>query len=146
MNKVFEKIIEKLEEQIMIEEDIAKEESDGHPITHQYAANCMKVIEKFVKQEAEQYNKGWILCDKEMPKENESIFARFKGTDKWSNGMFERISDEVIVTVIDKYGNTKTVHAHTLDGKWSCDLLNIKKSCQVIAWQPLPHPYQPKGE
>lgn len=62
MQEVFEKILGFTDEQIKIEESIAKSEIEGHPITHQYSANCMNVIKKFVHQVAEEYNNGWIPC------------------------------------------------------------------------------------
>ena len=62
MNKAFEKILEFIDEQIKIEESIAKSENEGYPITHQYGANCMNVIKKFVQEVAEEYNGGWIPC------------------------------------------------------------------------------------
>lgn len=130
MNKEFEKILEKLEEQIRIEESIAKEENEGHPITHQYAANCMKVIEKFVKQEAEQYNGGWIPCSEQLPEE----------------------SFGCLVTVMDYEPSTQTDFENILpyfvgyDGhRWN-DADGEEIPFDVIAWQPLPQPYQPKGE
>ena len=46
MNKAFEKILKFIDEQIKIEESIAKSKNEGHPITHQYGANCMNVIKK----------------------------------------------------------------------------------------------------
>ena len=57
--------------------------------------------------------------------------------------MFEKASNEVNVTVANKKGDSATTHAHTLDGKWSCDFLKCNKSYQIIAWQPLPEPYKP---
>lgn len=53
MNKAFEKILGFIDEQIKIEESIAKSKNEGHPITHQYGANCMSVIKKFVQEVAE---------------------------------------------------------------------------------------------
>ena len=44
MNKAFDKILEFIDEQIKIEESIAKSKNEGHPITHQYGANCMNVV------------------------------------------------------------------------------------------------------
>ena len=55
MNKAFEKILEFIDEQIKIEESIAKSKNEGHPITHQYGANCMNVIKKFVQEVEEEY-------------------------------------------------------------------------------------------
>ena len=63
MNKAFEKILEFIDEQIKIEESIAKSENEGHPITHQYGANCMNVIKKFVQEVAEEYKNGHFGCN-----------------------------------------------------------------------------------
>jgi len=103
-----------------------------------------------------QYEKGyadglkadkWIPCSERLPEEHESIFAKYKGTRKWDeDGMFEKISSEVYATVENmKTGESTTTHAHTTDGKWSCDLLRWSDTYRIIAWQPLPAPYQ-KGE
>lgn len=59
----------------------------------------------------------WIPCSERMPEERDSIFKKFKGTDKWRNAMFEKMSDNVNVTVV---------------------------KCTVIAWQPLPESYNPE--
>lgn len=94
-----------------------------------------------------EYGGGWIpVSSGVMPEERQSIFAKFKGTNKWNDAMFEKISDEVNVTVVSEKGNATTAHAHTKDGKWSCDLLEVNKTYRVIAWQPLPKPYKPKFE
>ena len=91
-------------------------------------------------------NEGWIYCSDSMPPEHESIFARFKGTPKWTSGMFEKTSDVVNVTVMNSKGDAVTTHATTTDGRWSCDLLKIDSSNKIIAWRPLPKPCRRKGE
>lgn len=91
-------------------------------------------------------NEGWIYCSDFMPPEHESIFARFKGTPKWISGMFEKTSDVVNVTVMNSKGDAVTTHATTTDGRWSCDLLKIDSSNEIIAWRPLPKPCRRKGE
>ena len=151
---VFEKIIEKLEE-------LQEENTCGYC---RYRKKCNEVQEKvsvatdlcgatmkalaieIVKEVAEEHNNGWILCSERMPEEHDSMFAKWKGTDKWRKGMFAKASDDVIVTVLYKDGEVRTTYAHTIDGKWSCDLLKIYNTCKIIAWQPLPEPYKPKGE
>lgn len=85
----------------------------------------------------------WIPCSERLPEEHDSIFKKYKGTDKWDNAMFESISGEVNVTVEYLDGTRKSETSHTVDGKWSCEKsygLNKK----VIAWMPLPPEY--KGE
>ena len=102
----------------------------------------MRVIDRL---QDEHCNDGWIPCSSgKMPMEHDSIFANYRGTKKWNDAMFEKISDEVNVTVVDEKGNGTTTHAHTVDGKWECDLLKCNKTYKVLAWQPLPQPYKPK--
>lgn len=82
----------------------------------------------------------WILCSERMPEERDSIFKKWKGTDKWNNAMFEKESDDVNVTVEFEDGTRKTRTAHTLDGRWNIEKGYPKR--KVIAWQPLPEPYK----
>lgn len=81
----------------------------------------------------------WIPCSERMPEEHESMFAKFKGTDKWDGAMFEKISDDVNVTVEFENGTRKTKTLHTVDGKWNGGQRGIK--FKVIAWKPLPEEY-----
>ncbi len=83
----------------------------------------------------------WILASEKMPEEHDSIFAKFKGTKNWKNGMFETISDTVLVTVHGEDGGTAVVPAHTVSGEWRGESLLIK-TYKVVAWMPLPEPYE----
>lgn len=60
-------------------------------------------VNRILEQES-----GWIPCSERLPEEHDSMFIKFKGTKKWSTAMFERKSDEVIVTVADDAGRTVT--------------------------------------
>ncbi len=81
----------------------------------------------------------WIPCSERMPEEHDSMFAKLKGTDKWDGAMFERVSDDVNVTVEFENGKRKTKTLHTIDGKWNGGQRGVK--FKVIAWQPLPEEY-----
>lgn len=135
-----ESVFEKMKRRIMM---VANEACGYTAMTRVVSEAELKDI---INDVAAEYNNGWIPCETEMPKEHDSIFARFKGTDRWNNAMFEKTSDVVNVTVSDGKGNSVSTHAHTTDGKWSCDLLGANKSYRIVAWQPLPETYQPKGE
>ena len=93
-------------------------------------------------QSSEIRKDGWIPVEERLPEEEPSIFAKFKGTSKWSNSMFEKTSKEVNVTIEDDKGKKVTTHAHTCDGEWKCDLLRYNKTYRVTAWMPLPEPYE----
>jgi len=91
----------------------------------------------------ERMHKGvWIPCSERLPKEHDSMFSKLKGTDKWNNAMFEKISDEVNVTVEFEDGQRTTKTLHTIDGKWSGGDRGVQ--FKVIAWQPLPESYNEK--
>ena len=102
------------------------------------------VSEEEINRILEQEN-GWIPVDERMPEERDSMFAKFKGTKKWSPYMFMKVSDDVIVTVENGIGQAVTTYAHTTDGKWKCDLVKIN-GYRVIAWMPLPEPYSADAE
>ena len=87
-------------------------------------------------------NEGWILVEDGLPEERNSMFAKWKGTDKWSESMFEKISSDVNVTVEYEDGTRQTITAHTLDGKWALPNRVVKQ--KVIAWRPLPESYNPE--
>lgn len=82
----------------------------------------------------------WIPVSERMPKEHDSVFARLKGTNKWSESMFEKTSYKVIVTVKYADGTLLTETAYTTDGKWK--LTHPTFNGTVIAWQPFPDPYR----
>lgn len=83
----------------------------------------------------------WIPCKdgKNLPPERDSIFMRFKGTDKWDDAMFEKISDDVDTT-IEFDDRTRCVRTmHTTDGIWKHESVLKPK---VVAWRPKPEPYK----
>ena len=84
----------------------------------------------------------WIHVTEMLPDEHESLFAHYKGTDKWCDGMFMTISDLVIVCAEYENGDRIVKTANTTEGIWK-----VKDSfypCRVTHWMPLPQP--PKGE
>ena len=84
----------------------------------------------------------WISIKDRLPDEHESLFARYKGTDKWRNAMFTTISDRVIVCAEYENGKRIVKTANTVDGVWK--VKDIFHPCKVTHWMPMPHP--PKGE
>ena len=86
----------------------------------------------------------WIPVSERLPEERDSFFAKFKGTDKWKNGMFEKTSSKVIVTVCSDDGSRRTTTANTIDGRWKTDI--ILRGDEVIAWMPMPEPYRESEE
>lgn len=84
---------------------------------------------------------GWIPVKEKMPEEKYSIFAKYKGTLRWSDSMFENISDRCLITI--NANNQPVVDlAHTCDGEWKANLLRIFPEAEVTAWMPIPEPYR----
>ena len=137
MNKVFEKIIEKLEEyeyENLVEHDSEQSQhcKDAGDCEMRDCTLCIfdKAIE-IVKQEAEKYNNGWIPCSERLPEEMELVLIYAESTAR---------------------GGSIRVVAQLYNGFWfaqtSSETLGLTGIGQynVIAWQQLPHPYQLKGE
>ena len=133
MKKVFEKIIEKFEEELKLADEeklrCARENPLQFDSAKGYAHGVGKAIE-IVKQEAEQYNNVWIPVEERMPEE---AFG-------------------CLVTVIDCNPVTLTEFENILpyvvgyDGDSWNDADGEEIPFEVIAWRKLPTPYQPKGE
>ena len=145
MKEFIEKLIGRLEEAEKCNHEKALEEimENGHTMDAEGFLNQEDAFNKaieIVNELAEEYNNGWIPCSERLPEEHDSIFAEVKGTDKWRDGMFEKTSDDVNVTVKYENGTVKTKTMRTIDGKWNID--SVLK-CEVTHWQPLPAaPYQ----
>ena len=140
MNKVFEKIIEKLEERTSFLSDCTKygnkdaeQQNKSYSTMMMYeVADLVDDLIEIVKQEAEKFgtdtnvgSNGWIPCSERLP-EDDSI---------------------CIVTV--EYPNNKTmVDYGWFDRKNVCWFVGTQefRTSNILAWQPLPEPYQPKGE
>lgn len=128
MQEIFWKIIEKLEykrktaEQLIMENPQDELDRIQTQTAEDFASAYKDAIE-IVKQEAEKYNNGWIPCSEQQPEESGTynITAFDGGKYRTTNAMWQKRSES---------WNLKGQRAY-----WS-----------VIAWQPLPAPYQPKGE
>lgn len=145
-------IVVSLEDANKIVQEVAEEYKNGHfgcnfNGEHEKCkdcciTNCKKRNAIWFGLDVPDTNVGnkWIPCSERLPEEHETIFAKLKGTDKWSDAMFEKISDDVNVTVEFDDGTRKTMTLHTNDGKWNTNNRIVKFN--VIAWQPLPEPFK----
>lgn len=133
MNKAFEKIIEKLEEQK------AKGIYDSNSIIGE--KNVWAKSIEIVKQEAEQYTatehincssdsstNGWIPCSERLPETNESVLCWAKSTARGGDVLF-----------------VGSCHNSFWFLQSSADTHSFPGQYVVIAWKPI-EPYQPKGE
>ena len=99
-------------------------------------ANTVDDALKLLKEQETVKPNEWIKCSDEMPEEQETIFAKFKGTDKWSPAMFAQSSEDVRVVIVFADGTRRVSHSHTIDGKWECEKSPLKRT--VTHWMPNP--------
>ena len=144
MKKVFEKIIEKFEEELKLADEeklrCARENPLQFDSAKGYAHGVGKAIE-IVKQEAEQYNNGWIPVEEELPKDGDNryymcivenheedppMYCQYN--EECGFGFYQDIYDEHTLGFVDSEFQTN-------------EELGYEK---VIAWQQLLL-YQPDG-
>lgn len=139
MQEVFEKLIKKLEEyehENLIEHD--SEIANHCKKDCQYNNDCAlcvwdKAIE-IVKQAAEDYNNGCIPTSERLPEEPKT------------NPVLEGKNLELYL-VTTKYGSNEQDKVYPFRAFWNgVNFTDGWHILDVIAWQPLPEPYQPKGE
>ena len=127
MNKAFEKIIEKLEEEKSGLTEWAEDEA--------FKLAIDKAIE-IVKQEAEQYNNGWIPCSERLPDNDKKEYIVQK-----TNGFiyilgFTKDAYKLSRYDFAEYKGKKKQLFYDYDSEygyteWECE-----------AWQPLPEPFK----
>lgn len=112
--------------------------------TYDITIHCESKEEQDEVRKALENIPHWIPVTERLPKEEDSIFARYYGTDRWRKSMFRKKSREVIVTSVFEDGELHTEVAHTTDGEWHVDVTVVPRT--VIAWMPLPEPYKEVSE
>ena len=127
MNKAFEKILEKLEE---LRQEQIKELCEHKDFTSEMQSmrghNILQDAKKIVQEVSEEYNNGWIPCSERLPDKNGMYLCTQNTYDLNTNKKIIKISTELV---------------EFYNGKW-----RRAKNLVVTHWQPLPEPYQPKGE
>lgn len=106
-----------------------------------YVADVLEMLEQLQDDlEQDEKENGWIPVSERLPEEHDSIFAKFKGTDNWKRGMFEKTSKYVIATVVFDDGTVLVEQVHTTDGIWRTDKKVLGGT--VFAWMDYPEPYK----
>lgn len=119
-----QEVFEKIKQRIM---GAAVEAYRYAPFTRVMAAAELKEI---IEQAVAEYNNSWIPVEKRLPEEP-------------NTGMMDMDAlPEYIVMIAG--AEQPTVLRYAGDGEWY-DIVT-KDFYKVIAWQPLPESYQPKGE
>lgn len=142
MNKAFEKILERLEEELIpLNQEITRyfyELKDTDNPKYIYAVGRSNALTDFkydIKQLAEEFatdtnvgNNGWIPCSERLPDDLIDVLVWFEYYRFGNyNGLYQTIGI-----------------SYTNNGEWS-RLVNGTsgwKELRIIAWQPLPQPYK----
>ena len=77
----------------------------------------------------------WIPVTERSPEEKDAGILKKLGTEKRS---------EYVLATVEVKGERMTVTACTHDGKWNWNMKYAFPDFNVVAWMPLPEPYQPK--
>ena len=83
----------------------------------------------------------WTYFKDESPTEEESMFAKFYGTDKWTSAMFRTARCNLLFTIEHK-GERIVVDGRMLDGKPMCDYVRMYPDAKYIAWMSYPKPIE----
>lgn len=121
MKQVFEKIKQRI--------TIAATEACG------YAALTRVVSEAEVKEILDsvvaEYNNGWIPCSERLPENDDYILLSFENFS---------------LPLVGRYDKDGEIGGAFYIGDCDGDDTCVSNNLFVNAWQPLPEPYQPKGE
>ena len=124
MNKAFEKILERLEEEriILLENNLDQ-------------AIALNFAKGIVQEVAEEYKDGWIACSSgNMPNNGQKVYVEFN--DGKHMCLVYRAKDS-----IDKSNGWEM--NITQDGFYEiCSDYGYMPYRNIIAWQPLPEPYK----
>ena len=80
----------------------------------------------------------WISTEEAMPEEHDSIFAKFKGTDKWRNSFWKKNSNTVLVVLVNDEDNLVVGTGKTINGKCTTVPMTLKDRAHVVYWMPFP--------
>lgn len=122
MNEAFEKILNKLDKQKQLHERLISYEHKNGTITEEYQhRKAIEILDKskdIVHEVAEEYNNGWIPCSERLPEEK--------------NGE---------VLICDEKGEVGTGRYSEYSETWYKGDMRSVGVADVIAWQPLPEPF-----
>jgi hypothetical protein len=122
--------------------DIFASKSEHEKLALKIASDCEQTLSAL----ADEIKKGgWISVEEAMPEEHDSIFAKFKGTDKWCNSFWEKNSNTVLVVLVNNHDEDNFVvgTGKTIGGEWTTEPMLLKDRMHVAYWMPFPK-FEPK--
>ena len=110
--------------------DIFASKSEHEKLALKIASDCEQTLSAL----ADEIKKGgWISV-----KEDDSVFAKFKGTDKWCNSFWEKNSNTVLVVLASNRDKNNFVvgTGKTINGMWTTVPMLLKDRMHVAYWMP----------
>ena len=96
------------------------------------------VLEQLIdEQPTIQPEPQWISCSEKMPEEKDAGILKKFGTKKKS---------EYVLATVEVKGERMTVTICTYDGKWYWNMKYAFPDFKVVAWMPLPEPFEGGAE
>ena len=133
MNKAFEKIFDRLDDGVSIPKMNGMERRVGKSQTQGFGIGVL-FAKEIVKEVSKEYKGGWIACSERLPKEKLCEDGKYDPSEK----VLIQLDNEEMFT--SRYWS----HRHSKDSddfeKW-IDLPDYYQD-RVLAWQPLPEPYE----
>lgn len=134
MNKAFEKILERLDEELRkSEERYYRYLDDGNlpcifdkSDIEEKRVDTIKEMLEIVKEVAEEYKGGWIACSERLPEIGQEVIVSTQNGSVYSNIYYD---------YTDSKAKEPCFH------RWDDEMWNCFKP-DVIAWQPLPGPFK----
>lgn len=94
---------------------------------------CYPMLEAVDEVPPAQPEQRWIPVTERLPEE-----------DNWLGCSWGQFSSDVLVSILNSDDEDAWLDiSHTIDGEWA---LELPRYCEIIAWMPLPVPYQKEGE
>lgn len=138
MQEVFEKII--MQFGIRAEKSEKKEMDAKHfEYAQMYKGERIAFGDaiEIVKQEAEKYNNGWIPCSERLPEEYGDYLVAWKPLHMSAEDIIKKVGRAVphFYEIVEYDPDDEAL--------WIGSIEQAKGEYEIIAWQPLPAPYQP---
>lgn len=156
MNKVFEKILDRLEE---LQNNLLSQ-TEGDVSVQVGIINGVMYSKKIVQEVAEEYKGGWVACSEKMPPVETEVFIVAKR--KYCGGEVKYITTTAMYEDGTVLENDSCWCWQDIEGEWDeendCyiipegwwenrhynpdDVYNNAVDDEVVAWQPLPKPFK----